>query len=166
MIAIRERLGVGGKDLNTRLDGYMRAIAAFASFGVKIEPSPASIGNSAAAVNAAIGGVDAKFVQTITLTLKDADGFVLKDFNGSVGPVGVLTLATDSASGLVAFDATTIQDVNGNDKPIFVNGVATIKVEYTGAWLATETVTVTITEALMAESNGGAAQTVVDTLVA
>ena len=166
MIAIKRGTGEGGKYLNTDLDAYLRSISAFATVDVAIVPLPASVGNSAAVVNAAIAGDDEKFVQEITLTLKNADDEVLTAFNGSVGPVSVVTIATDSADGTVVFDATTILDVNGSDKPVYVKGVATLKIEYTGDWLSTETVTLTITEALMAEANGGAAQTVVDTLIA
>ncbi|MGH0053349.1 MAG: hypothetical protein ACQ5SW_08185 [Sphaerochaetaceae bacterium] len=166
MITIPNQIGQGGKFLNTELESILRTSAAFGSVNVATVVSPETAGNSAADVNAAIGGAEAKFVQEVTLTLQDEDGNVLEAFDGSVGPVGVLSIADTSAAGTAAIDPASIQDVNGNDKPIFVNGVATVLINYTGTWVATETVTLTLTNADMAEANGGNTVTFVDTLVA
>lgn len=166
MIQVRDTIGKGGKYLNTDIEKILKAQSAFSGKAVVIDISPASIGNSAATINAAIGGAEGKFVQDITLTLKDLDGNTLEAFTGSYGPIGVLTVATNSASGSVAFDADTIEVINSVNKPIFTNGVATVSIEYTGTFVAADTVTLTVTEADMAEANGGDAQTVVDTIIA
>lgn len=162
MITIKKETGVGGKFLNTDLDAYLRGISAFATLGVKNPIVPATEGNSAAAVNAEIIA-NAKFVQTVTIELRNEDDEVLTAFNGSVGPVGVLSIADTSAAGAAAIDPAS---VNADDKPIFVNGVATVLINYTGTFAGAETVTLTLTNTVMTEANGGDTVTFVDTLIA
>lgn len=147
MITIKKEFGQGGKFVNTDLYKVLQGISAFASLDVATVPIPASLANSAAVINAAIGGAALKFSQDIVLTLKDEDGNTLIGFSGSVGPIGILTLAETSGSGVLAFDTDTVLTVNGNVKPIFVEGVAIVTVDYTGTWsggtLQIETITAT-----------------------
>jgi hypothetical protein len=166
MITIKPEFGQGGKHQNTDLDKVLRGMSAFATVAVKNPIIPATEGNSAAAVNAAIGGAALKFVQTVTIELRNEDDEVLTGFDGSVGPVGVLSIAKTSAAGLVAIDAASILSVNGQDKPIFVRGVATVLINYTGTWVNADDVTLTLTNATMAEANSGDTVTFVDTLIA
>jgi len=165
VITIRKQFGQGGKFLNTDLEKVLKSISAFATVAVKNPIIPATVGNSAAAVNAEIIA-ETKFVQTVTIELRNEDDEVLTGFNGSVGPVGVLSIAKTSTAGLVAIDPASILSVNGQDKPIFVNGIATVLINYTGTWVNADDVTLTLTNAAMAEANGGDTVTFVDTLIA
>jgi hypothetical protein len=115
---------------------------------------PATLGSSAATVNAAIGGVDAKFTRDVVIELEAANGDVHTWFDGTFDIAATKT----STAGVIAIaDALT--------EASFVNGRATITLEYTGTWAAADTATLTVT----GSSKLGytiANKTSVDTLVA
>lgn len=117
--------------------------------------TPATPGSSAAAVAAAIGGAAAKFTRTVTIKLQDAAGNVHDWFNGQLG----ITIAEVTAGDGVAAIAA------GATKATFVEGVATVVVEYTGTWALGDTSTLTLTQATVLGYTV-AAKTSVDTLVA
>lgn len=96
--------------------------------------TPATLGSSAAAVNAAIGGAGAKFSRDIVIKLQDAAGNVHSWFNGTFA----IAAAKVSTSGVVAI-------AGGLSVATFVNGVATITLNYTGTWAAADTQTFTVT---------------------
>lgn len=94
--------------------------------------TPATTGSSAAAVNAAIGGAAAKFTRNVVVQLKTAAGELATWFNGTFAIAGSQT----SVGGTAETSAATVT---------LVDGRGTCTLEYTGAWLAGETATVTVT---------------------
>lgn len=95
--------------------------------------SPATLASSAAAVNAAIGGAAAKFTRQVVVELQAANGERHDWFDGTFA-----IAATKSSSGTIAIAGAL-------SVATFVNGRATITLEYTGTWTAADTATFTIT---------------------
>jgi hypothetical protein len=95
--------------------------------------SPATLGSSAAAVNAAIGGAAAKFTRTVVIELQAANGDVHTWFDGTFA-----IAATKSSSGTVAI-------AGGISVATLVNGRAVVTLEYTGTWASADTQTLTVT---------------------
>lgn len=96
--------------------------------------TPATLGSSAAAVNAAIGGAAAKFTRNVVIELQSANGDVHTWFDGTFAIAATKT----SVAGVIAIaGALTVAT--------FVNGHATITLEYTGTWVAADTATLTVT---------------------
>lgn len=96
--------------------------------------SPATLGSSAAAVNAAIGGANAKFTRDVVIELQAANGDVHTWFDGTFAIAATKT----SVAGVIAIaGALTVAT--------FVNGRTTITLEYTGTWAAADTATLTVT---------------------
>jgi hypothetical protein len=92
----------------------------------------ANAGSSAAAVNAAIAG--AGFTRTVTVTMRNtADSATHTWFNGQF-PI----VLTNTGAG-------TTQTTNGETFVTLIDGVGTVDIQYFGAWVATNTATVTIT---------------------
>lgn len=99
-----------------------------------LSATPATLGSSAAAVNAAIGGAGAKFTRNIVLNLKSVDGKLHDWYQGKMN----IAATKSSTSGVVAIAGSLSQAT-------FVNGVATITLEYTGTWATADTCTLTVT---------------------
>jgi len=132
----------------------LRSLAA--SGDLQFSISPATLGSSAAAVNAAIAAADDdKFTRVITMKLQTAAGEVHTWYSG-VKTVGV----TENASG-----ANAIADTTSAVSVTFVNGVATATLEYTGTWAEGNVSTFTMTGATTLGYTT-ANVTSVDTLVA
>jgi hypothetical protein len=97
--------------------------------------SPATLGNSAAAVNAAIGGAAAKFTRTVVVKLTDTAGNIHTWFDGTFG---IAASKVSAGGGLVAV-------ADGASVATFVKGVASVVLEYTGTWAEGNTCTLTVT---------------------
>ena len=137
-------------EANTEQD-RLRSLAL--SGDIALACSPAATGSSAAAVAAAIAGTASKFTRTVTVSLVTAAGDVHSWFSGTrdiaAARVGAGTIG-------IAASATAVT---------FVNGVATVVLEYTGTWAAENTATLTVTGGTLYEFTIENA-TSVDTLVA
>jgi len=94
--------------------------------------SPATLGSKASTVNAAIGS-NGKFVRQVTIQLQTATGELHDWFNGTFA-----VAVAKTGSGTVAL-------AGGITSATFVNGVATVSLEYTGTWAAADTTTLTVT---------------------
>lgn len=131
---------------------YQKAVENGLSGDIMIVPVPAACGSSAAAVNTVIGA-EGKFTRTVHVKLTDTDGTVHEWFNGSLA----VAASKSSTSGLVAIEdsATSM---------LFVNGEGDVIIEYTGAWAADDTATVTVSGTILGYSL--TQKTSVDTLVA
>lgn len=101
---------------------------------IQIVATPATLGSSAAAVQAAIGGAGAKFTRTVTVALKTAAGETHTWFNGTL-PVSVACNTTGDGIVAIAGGATEVT---------LVNGVGTVTLEYTLTWAQGDTCTLTI----------------------
>lgn len=100
-----------------------------------IVATPAALGSSAAAVNAAIGGAAAKFTRQVRIELQNAAGDIHTWFNGSLA-IAVAEITAGDGISAIAGGVSTVE---------FVEGVGTITIEYTGTWAAADTQTLTIT---------------------
>jgi hypothetical protein len=118
--------------------------------------SPATLGSSAADVNAAIT-TDGKFVRRVKVELKaSADGDVHQWFTGSFSAAVVANTGTGDGTAAIA---------DGGDSVELENGVGYVDIEYTGTWAEGNTCTLTITGGtIMGYSVSN--KTSVDTLVA
>lgn len=97
--------------------------------------SPAALGSSAAAVNAAIAGADAKFSRDIVIELQAANGDVHSWFDGTLA---IADTEVTAGSGTVSIAGSiTVATL--------VNGRAVVTLEYIGAWAAADTATLTVT---------------------
>lgn len=103
---------------------YMIAMEKAMAGDLVLVLSPATLSNSAAAVNAAVGGVAEKFVRTVQVELQAADGTVHEWFTGELEAAVAETTAGDGTSA-IADSATKVS---------LENGQGTIDIEYTGAW--------------------------------
>lgn len=120
--------------------------------------TPAALGSSAAAVNAAIGGTAGKFTRQVRVELQNADGDIHTWFNGSLAIAASEVTAGNGVSA-IAGGAATVE---------FTEGVGIVTIEYTGTWAggvaqvetqqithkadAAGTITVTVTAAGMTGS--------------
>ena len=131
------------------LIGVERAMAG----EIALVVSPATLGNSAADINAAIV-TDDKFVRQVKVELKaSAEGAVHQWFTGSFSAAVAKT-----GDGTVAI-------ADEGDSVELENGVGYVDIEYTGTWAAADTCTLTITGGtVMGYSVSN--KTSVDTLVA
>lgn len=103
---------------------YLVAIEKAMAGDLVLVLTPATLANSAAAVNAAVGGTAEKFVRTVQVELQAADGTVHEWFTGELAAAVAETTAGDGASA-IADSATEVS---------LENGQGTIDIEYTGAW--------------------------------
>lgn len=103
---------------------YMIAMEKAMAGDLVLVLTPATLANSAAAVNAAVGGTAEKFVRTVQVELQAADGTVHEWFTGELAAAVAETTAGDGASAIA--DAATSVSLE--------NGQGTIDIEYTGAW--------------------------------
>ena len=113
--------------------------------------SPATLGSSAAVVNAAIAADD-KFVRRVKVELKaSADGDVHQWFTGSFSAA-----VTKNGNGTAAIKRNSVE---------LENGVGYVDIVYTGTWAQGDTCTLTITGGtIMGKSiSGGTSK---DTLIA
>ncbi|MDF2881583.1 MAG: hypothetical protein K0R54_2140 [Clostridiaceae bacterium] len=96
--------------------------------------SPATTGSSAATVNAAIGGSNAKYTRKVTVSVKTAAGEVCSFINGTFAIAATKT----STNGVIA--------ISGSATTVTISeGIGTVTLEYTGTWVAADTQTLTIT---------------------
>jgi hypothetical protein len=103
---------------------YMIAIEKAMAGDLVLVLTPATLANSAAAVNAAVGGAAEKFVRTVQVELQAADGTVHEWYTGELAAAVTETTAGDGAS--------TIED--SATKVSLENGRGGINIEYTGTW--------------------------------
>jgi len=115
--------------------------------------SPATLGSSAADVNAAIA-TDDKFVRRVKVELKaSADGDIHQWFTGSFSAA---VAKTGNGAAAIADNGDSVE---------LENGVGYVDIEYTGTWAEGDTCTLTITGGtIMGYSVSN--KTSVDTLVA
>lgn len=97
-----------------------------------LQVTPATLGNSAAAVNTAVGTTG--FSRNVTIKLIDSLNNLHTWFNGSFA----IGIADTSATGVAAIHG-------GLTVATFVAGVALITIDYTAAWAAADTCTLTVT---------------------
>lgn len=114
--------------------------------------TPATLGSSAADVNAAILA-DGQFDREVEVKLVDSNGNVHTWFNGELSIAGTEVTAGDGTAGTTAATVT------------MVNGVGTCVQRYIGTWAAADTATVTVTGGTLLGYTV-ANDTSVDTLVA
>ena len=114
--------------------------------------SPVTLGSSAAAVNTAIAGDG--FSRDVAITLKNTAGDLLP-FNGSL-PVSIASVT----------DGDGVADIDSATTVTFVNGSASITVNYTGTWAAADTCTLTVGNTSSILGYSVANKTSVDTLIA
>lgn len=131
LTSIKKRTTPVGKTLG--LIDYLAVQQKAISGDMVLSVSPATLGSSAAAVTAAIGGAAGKFTRTVTIKLQTAAGQVHEWFQGTFA-----IAASKTGSGTIAI-------AGGLSSATFVNGVATVTLEYTGAWASTNTATLTVT---------------------
>ncbi len=131
------------------LIGVERAMAG----EIALVVSPATLGNSAADINAAIVADD-KFVRQVKVELKaSADEDVHQWFTGSFSAA---VAKTGDGTAAIADEGDSVE---------LENGVGYVDIEYTGTWAAADTCTLTITGGtIMGYSVSN--KTSVDTLVA
>jgi ribosomal protein L18E len=131
-------------DIKTRVNpaGRVRALVEYLEIQQKgisgdmvLVASPIALGSSAAAVTAAIAGAAAKFTRDVTIKLQTAAGEVHSWFNGTFA-IAVAEVTAGSGVSAIA---------GGVAVATFVNGVATVTINYTGVWAAADTQTLTIT---------------------
>lgn len=134
---------------------YMRQIEKALAGDIVLSLTPATLGSSAAKIATAIAGDAEKFVRTVKLELKDAEGNIHTWFNGDID----LTVAETTAGDGVAAIADSATKVT------LVEGVGSIDIEYTGTWAAADTSTLTTTQRAIAGVTI-AAKTSKDTVVA
>lgn len=103
---------------------YMIAMEKAMAGDLVLVLSPATLANSAAAVNAAVGGAAEKFVRTVLVELQAADGTVHEWYTGELAAAVTETTAGNGTSA-IADSATKVS---------LENGQGTIDIEYTGAW--------------------------------
>lgn len=96
--------------------------------------SPATLGSSAAAVNAVIDGDDEKFTRDVRIELQAANGDVHTWFDGTFA----IAATKSSGSGAIAI-------AGGLSNATLKNGVAVVTLEYTGEWAEADTTTLTVT---------------------
>ncbi len=85
--------------------------------------TPSTLGSSAAAVNAAIGGSAAKYTRNVTIELQTAAGELCTWFTGTM-----VVTPSKTGSGTYALDGVT--------SPItLINGRAVVPTKYTGSWV-------------------------------
>jgi len=121
---------------------------------ITLSATPATLGSSAAAVNAAIAGAAEKFTRSVVVKLTNTEGELHTWFTGTFA-----IAATKSSTG------GTIAIAGGATAITLTNGQGSIVLEYTGEWAEGDTATLTIT--------GGEVQSVtlgnktsIDTLIA
>lgn len=120
---------------------------------VTLAISPATLGSSAAAVATAIAGDG--FTRDVEVTLENAAGDRMTWFNGSFAIAASETTAGDGTAAISG----------GGSTVSFVEGKATVTLEYTGTWAAADTATLTVTgKDILGYSTSNV--TSVDTLVA
>lgn len=120
-------------------------LASAMSGNVALEISPDTCGSSAAAVATAIASSAAKYQRTVELTMPYW-------FNGSLS----IAATKSSTSGLVAIDG-------GGNTVSFVDGKASVTLNYTGTWAEADTTTLTVSGSVMGYTL--TQKTSVDTLV-
>lgn len=118
--------------------------------------TPATLGSSAAAVNAAIAGAGAKFQRTITCSLKNANGDAHIWYNGTIDISEAEVTNGDGAA-----------SINGGGSTVtLVAGVGSVTLDYVGAWAAADTETLTFGNNKMILGKTLTNATSVDTLIA
>ena len=113
------------------LNSIVKAVAG----NMIIEVTPSTIGSSAADILAAIVGENLKYTRDIKLKLIAIDGSTHDWYNGAMNIAVTETTAGDGTS-TIADNQTTVT---------FINGEATVTVEYIGTWAEADTQTLTIT---------------------
>ena len=120
---------------------------------VAISVDPETVGSSAAAVTTAIAGDG--FSRDVDVSIVDSDGNILP-FNGSL-PVAVAVVTVGDGTAAIEGSLTSLT---------FVDGEASVQINYTGTWAAADTCTLTVGSSSSIAGTSVADATSVDTLVA
>jgi hypothetical protein len=139
-------------DLGTA-EGNIGFISDMLSGDMTILVDPETLGSSATTINAGIG--DDGFTRDVSIELQNTDGDALVPFNGTL-PVDVATSSNGSEAADID-NATTVT---------FVNGVASITINYTGTWVEADTCTLTVGDTSTILGYSVADATSVDTVIA
>lgn len=127
---------------NTAADAAQDAKAALRALAMSgdmvFKCTPAALGSSAAVVNADIANAEKgnKFVRTVIVTLETAAGAVHTWYSGKRDAAAVANTPARDGDCDITGSATDIT---------FVNGAATVVIDYTLTWAATDTSTLTVT---------------------
>ena len=122
----------------TAAQGSLTDLMALAIAGDMVfKCTPTTAGSSAAAINADIDDAEAsnKFVRTVVVTLETAAGAVHTWYAGDRDAAAVASSNLSEACAITG-GATAIT---------FASGTATVLIDYTGAWVANDTCTLTVT---------------------
>jgi len=150
--------GVSAVDDGTRLSSILNSIGkdlqALLSGDFILVATPATLGSSAAVVNAAIASDAAKFTREVAVKLVNTAGDTIRT-NGAFA-IAVAEDTTGNGVVAIAESATSVE---------LEDGEGLVALEYTGAWAAEDTATLTITGGEVA-GKAVTNKTSVDTLVA
>lgn len=139
--------------IQPELRSYLSHMEDGMSNGFVLVVTPATLGSSAAAVNAAIAGAAGKFTRNVVVELQSPSGNPQTWFQGSFSIAGSEVTAGD---GTADTSENTVTLVDGK-------GVCTL--EYIGTWALGDTATVTVTGGTLL-GHTIANKTSVDTLIA
>ena len=144
---------------NTAADTVQDTVANLRSLAMSgdmvLKCTPATLGTSAAVVIAAVAAAGNTYTRTVVVTLETAAGAVHTWYSGSKDAAAVPTTVGNGTCA-VADAATAIT---------FVNGSATVDIDYTLTWASGDTCTFTVTGAEVMGTTV-ADETSVDILVA
>lgn len=143
-------------DLDTAeatIDDLETMLTAVLSGDIALSVTPATLGSSAATINAGIAGDG--FSREVDCAVVDGSGNVLTYFNGSL-PVAVS----------VSTNGTEAANIGGASSLTFVDGEASITINYTGTWVAADTCTLTLGSTSSIAGKTVADDTSIDTVVA
>lgn len=119
---------------------------------ILLSVDPATVANSADAVNTAIAG--AGFTRDVVCKVVDSDTELIEYYNGTL-PVAVSVVTV--GDGAATITGSTVD---------FVNGTVTVTITYTGTWASGDTCTFTLGSSSSIGGVSVADKTSVDTLVA
>lgn len=134
--------------LPPQLRDYLADLAGALSGDLVIHVSPATLGSSAATINAG------SFSRDVAVELRNAAGARHVWFSGTLS-VAVADVTAGSGTSAVADSATTVE---------LTNGAGSVTIDYSGTWAAADTQTTTISGTVLGKSL--TSQTSVDTVVA
>lgn len=150
-ISTQDELDAVQSELDT-VNSELDLVNSMLSGDIVLAVSPVTLGSSAEAVNTAIAGDG--FSRDVVITLKNTEGSYLP-FNGTL-PVSIGS----------STDGDGVADIDSATTVTFVNGLASITINYTGTWTATDTCTLTVGNTSSILGYSVANKTSIDTLVA
>lgn len=115
---------------------YLRMVEKALSGDIVLVLSPATTGSKATAIAAAVAAQGGKFIRTVKFELQDAAGNIHTWFSGDIALTSADVTAGDGESA-IADEATNVT---------LKEGVGSVDIEYSGAWAAADTNTLTTTQ--------------------